>query len=141
MNLIIFFIVTAACIFYLSLPYFRKNSGSLIDLDNLSELRKERVLLELNNELENGTITIEQFNELREKLLKILASVEAKIDFPEDDLPEDILNNINHEVKSIRQEIEKVLNDQKVGERIREGFKIAIAVSYTHLTLPTKRIV
>ena len=71
MNLIIFFVVTAACIFYLSLPYFRKNSGSLIDLDNLSELRKERVLLELNNELENGTITIEQFNELREELFKI----------------------------------------------------------------------
>ena len=79
MNLIIFFIVTAACIFYLSLPYFRKNSGSLIDLDNLSELRKERVLLELNNELENGTITIEQFNELREELFKIESIEKDKI--------------------------------------------------------------
>ncbi len=68
----------------------------------------------------------EKFNSLRSRILKILANVEAKIDFPEDDLPDDILNNINHEVKSIRQEIEKVLNDQKVGERIREGFKIAI---------------
>ena len=70
MNLIIFFIVTAACIFYLSLPYFRKNSGSLIDLDNLSELRKEKVLQELNNELENGTITIEQFNKHLEEFSK-----------------------------------------------------------------------
>jgi tRNA modification GTPase len=68
----------------------------------------------------------EKFNSLRSRILKILANVEAKIDFPEDDLPDDILNNINHEVKSISQEIEKVLNDQKVGERIREGFKIAI---------------
>jgi hypothetical protein len=75
MNLIIFFIVTAACIFYLSLPYFRKNSANLIDLDNLSEQRKGRVLQELNNELENGTITIEQFKELREELF-IIESIE-----------------------------------------------------------------
>ena len=79
MNLIIFFTVTAACIFYLSLPYFRKNLETLINLDNLSELRKERVLLELNNELENGTITIEQFNELREELFKIESIEKDKI--------------------------------------------------------------
>ena len=33
----------------------------------------------------------EKFNELREKLLKILSFVEAKIDFPDEDLPEDNL--------------------------------------------------
>ena len=68
----------------------------------------------------------DKFNSLRNRLLKILSKVEAKIDFPEDDLPEDILLNINKEAKSIRQEIKKILNDQKVGERIREGFKISI---------------
>ena len=68
----------------------------------------------------------DKFNSLRQKLLKILSNVEAKIDFPEDDLPDDILNNIILDSKNVRQEIEKILNDQKVGERIREGFKIAI---------------
>ncbi len=68
----------------------------------------------------------EKFNFLREKLLKILSNVEAKIDFPEDDLPEDVIKNIKFDSKKIRNEIEKILNDQKVGERIREGFKIAI---------------
>ena len=67
-----------------------------------------------------------KFNSLRDRLLKILSKVEAKIDFPEDDLPEDILLNIHKEAKSIREEIKKILNDQKVGERIREGFKISI---------------
>ena len=33
----------------------------------------------------------DKFNSLRERLLKILSKVEAKIDFPEDDLPDDIL--------------------------------------------------
>jgi len=68
----------------------------------------------------------DKFNLLREKLLKILSNVEAKIDFPEDDLPEDVIKSIKIESKKIREEIQKILNDQKVGERIREGFKIAI---------------
>ncbi len=67
-----------------------------------------------------------KFNSLREALIKVLSSVEAKIDFPEDDLPENILNNIHLKTKSVKDEIKKILNDQKVGERIREGFKIAI---------------
>ncbi len=68
----------------------------------------------------------EKFNSLRERLLKILSNIEAKIDFPEDDLPSNLLQNIHSETKSIKNEIKKILNDQKVGERIREGFKIAI---------------
>ena len=68
----------------------------------------------------------DKFNLLRERLVKILSNIEAKIDFPEDDLPDDILNNIQTETKNIKEEIEKILDDQKIGERIREGFKIAI---------------
>ena len=67
-----------------------------------------------------------KFNSLRERLLKVLSNVEAKIDFPDEDIPDNILNNIHTDVKKIREEIEKILNDQKVGEMIREGFKIAI---------------
>ena len=68
----------------------------------------------------------EKFNSLREKLLKILSNVEAKIDFPDEDLPTDVVKNIKNDSENIRKEIEKILNDQRVGERIREGFKIAI---------------
>ncbi len=68
----------------------------------------------------------EKFNSLRKKLLKILSNIEAKIDFPEEDLPHDVIKNIKIESEKIRKEIETILNDQKVGERIREGFKIAI---------------
>ncbi len=68
----------------------------------------------------------DKFNSLRKRLIKILSNIEAKIDFPEDDLPNDILQNIHLETKNIKNEIEKILNDQRVGERIREGFKIAI---------------
>ena len=66
------------------------------------------------------------YNSWRENLLKILSNVEAKIDFPDENLPEDILKDIKNNSEQISNEIKKVLNDQRVGEKIREGFKIAI---------------
>jgi len=68
----------------------------------------------------------QKFNELREKLLKLLSFVEAKIDFPEEDLPDDNLKKIKKDSTDVLHKIEKILNDQKVGEIIREGLKIAI---------------
>ena len=68
----------------------------------------------------------DKFNSWRSTLLKILSNIEAKIDFPDEDLPDDVLNNIKNDSEKVKFEIEKILNDSKVGERIREGFKIAI---------------
>ena len=68
----------------------------------------------------------DKFNSWREKLLKILSHIEAKIDFPDEDLPENIISEIRKTSNNVLTEIKKTLNDQKVGERIREGFKIAI---------------
>ena len=67
-----------------------------------------------------------KFNELREKLLKLLSFVEAKIDFPEEDLPDENIKKIKKDSLDILKEIKKILDDQNVGEIIREGFKIAI---------------
>ena len=68
----------------------------------------------------------DKFNSWRESLLKILSKFEAKIDFPDEDLPKDILKNIKIELEKIKLEIRQILDDSNVGERIREGFKIAI---------------
>ena len=66
------------------------------------------------------------FNDLREELVKILSYVESKIDFPEEDLPKKILQEVKDTSEKTLNKIKKILDDQKVGERIREGFKIAI---------------
>ena len=47
-----------------------------------------------------------KFDDLREKLLKILSFVEAKIDFPEEDLP-------NENIKQIKRDSTEVLNQIK----------------------------
>ena len=68
----------------------------------------------------------DKFNLWRQKLLKILSHVEAKIDFPEEDIPKTIIKEIQKTSNSVLIDLKKTLDDQRVGERIREGFKIAI---------------
>ena len=68
----------------------------------------------------------DKFNSWREKLIKILSHIEAKIDFPDEDLPKNIINEVQKTSNKVLTEIKKTIDDQKVGERIREGFKIAI---------------
>jgi tRNA modification GTPase len=85
-----------------------------------TEIQRQQAIKIMNGK------SADQFNLLREKLLKILSHVEAKIDFPEEDLSNNILINIKKNSTDVLNSIEKILDDQKVGERIREGFKIAI---------------
>ena len=94
---------------------------SIADLiSSETEIQRKQAIKIMNGKSSNI------FNKLREKLLKILSHIEAKIDFPDENLHKDILNNIKKISKEVSDDIEKILNDQKVGERIREGFKIAI---------------
>ena len=67
-----------------------------------------------------------KFETIREKIIKILGTMEAKIDFPEEDIPENVIESIINDVDDIEIEIKKILDDNKVGEKIRTGFKIAI---------------
>ncbi|WP_440908540.1 tRNA uridine-5-carboxymethylaminomethyl(34) synthesis GTPase MnmE [Candidatus Pelagibacter sp.] len=94
---------------------------SIADLiSSETEIQRQQAIKIMNGNSAN------EFNFMREKLLKILSHVEAKIDFPEEDLPNNILDEIKNSSDEVINKIKKILNDQKVGERIREGFKIAI---------------
>ena len=94
---------------------------SIADLiSSETEIQRKQALKIMSGKSSN------RFNSWREKLLKILSHVEAKIDFPDENLPKDILIDIQKTSDQVSFEIQKTLNDQKVGEKIREGFKIAI---------------
>jgi len=66
------------------------------------------------------------YNDLREKIIRSLASIEAKIDFAEEDLPEKVLKDAHKSIKEIHSEITKIIEDNKVGEKIRDGFRVSI---------------
>ena len=106
---------------------FQNGKLNLIKAESISDLISSETEIQRQQAVKimSGKSS-EKFNSLRERLLKILSKIEAKIDFPDDDLPSDILANIQSETKVIKEEIQKILNDQNIGETIREGFKIAI---------------
>jgi tRNA modification GTPase len=106
---------------------FQNGKINLLKAESVADLISSETEIQRQQAIKimNGK-SADQFNFLREKLLKILSHVEAKIDFPDEDLPEDILKEIKKSSDEVLINIEKILNDQNVGERIREGFKIAI---------------
>ena len=71
MNLIFLITISLVCLIFLIYPYLNNSKNKINDLQIYSELRRKKVLLELTSELENGTITQNQFNELKEELFKI----------------------------------------------------------------------
>jgi tRNA modification GTPase len=92
--------------------------GDLIHSE--TELQRHQAIKLIQGEASN------YYNNLREKLIKSLAYIEAKIDFAEDDLPEKILQEVQKSIKKIHQDIKKILDDNKIGEKIRAGFKVSI---------------
>ena len=106
---------------------FQNGKINLLKAESVADLISSETEIQRQQAIKimNGR-SADQFNYLREKLLKILSHVEAKIDFPDEDLPSDILNEIKKSSDEVLKKIEKILDDQKVGEIIREGFKIAI---------------
>jgi tRNA modification GTPase len=106
---------------------FQNGKINLLKAESIADLISSETEIQRQQAIKimNGK-SADQFNFLREKLLKTLSYVEAKIDFPDEDLPNNILKEIKKSSDEVLINIEKILDDQKVGERIREGFKIAI---------------
>lgn len=61
-----------------------------------------------------------------QKIIEISAIIEAIIDFPEDDLPQDLVNFVSKSINELKLEISSHLNDNKIGQKIKDGIKLAI---------------
>ena len=106
---------------------FHNGKINLVEVEGISDLISSETEIQRQQAVKimSGKSS-EKFENVRSNLIKILSYVEAKIDFPEEDLPENILDNIKINVQDIIKELQKIINDQRIGERIREGFKVAI---------------
>ncbi len=106
---------------------FQNGKINLLKAESIADLISSETEIQRQQAIKimNGK-SADQFEFLRKKLLKNLSHIEAKIDFPDEDLPNNILKEIRKSSNEVSKNIEMILNDQKVGERIREGFKIAI---------------
>ena len=62
----------------------------------------------------------------RAQLLSIVALVEAEIDFPDEDLPDALASRADPLIGALLWDMSHHLNDRARGERIRDGYRIAI---------------
>ncbi len=60
------------------------------------------------------------------ELVGILAHLEAWLDFPEEELPEDLVPQTGERLARLRQAITGHLADARQGERVRQGLQVAI---------------
>ena len=106
---------------------FQNNKIDLIEAESIGDLIHAETELQRQQaiKLVQGSASV-YYNNLREKLIKSLAYIEAKIDFAEDDLPPSVLKEVQNTIKEVHGDIKKILEDQKIGEKIRDGFKVSI---------------
>ena len=85
-----------------------------------TEIQHRQAMKQLGGEL--GKI----YDKWREELLEIMALVEANIDFPEDDIDSSTIDKISLGVKKISHEIAQHIHDNKIGQKIKDGFNLVI---------------
>jgi len=66
------------------------------------------------------------YEDWHDRLLHVLAWMEAYIDFPEEEIPEDVSADVRGKIAGLMSEIQVHLNDGRRGEKLRDGFQIAI---------------
>jgi tRNA modification GTPase len=106
---------------------FQNNKIDLLKAESIGDLIHSETELQREQavKLVQGNAS-NYYNHLREKLVKSLSYIEAKIDFAEDDLPEKVLKEVHKSIKDVYSDIQKILEDNKVGEKIRDGFRVSI---------------
>ena len=103
--------------------------------DKLSVLEAETINDLVNAETENqrkiaiGNLSgnlDKLVNEISNKQKKLLADIEAIIDFADEDLPKEIYKNIREQNKNIYKQIENIIERSTLSKQIHNGFKITI---------------
>ena len=93
----------------------------LLDLVHAeTEEQRKQALAQLDGNL--GQL----YESWRKQLVHHLAYAEAFIDFPEEEIPPEKELEINRDIADLIQKISDHLSDDRRGERLREGFQIAI---------------
>lgn len=93
----------------------------LMDLINAeTELQRAQAYTQMNGALG------QKYEGWRKDLKHHMAYLEAFIDFPEEDIPPEKLDRIDTDVRELAERIAIHLDDDKAGQKLRDGFQIAI---------------
>lgn len=92
--------------------------ADLIDAE--TQLQKSQALSQLGGALSS------LYEGWTQALKNTLAHLEADIEFPDEDLPEGIAPEVTSAIETLKNEINAHLQDNRRGERLRDGIQVAI---------------
>lgn len=92
--------------------------ADLVDAE--SEAQRQQALTQLGGGLKA------QYEAWRADLVELLARVEVYIDFPDEDLPQDLTDAILGRITALETALATAIADSERGRQIREGFRIVI---------------
>ncbi len=89
-------------------------------IDAQTQMQREQALSQMGGALFN------LYEDWRARLIKSMAYIEAVIDFPDEDVPDSEIMKTHPALEKLRGEISAHLNDNRRGERLRDGIHITI---------------
>ena len=107
---------------------FYNGKMELTEADGLADFIDAETALQQKVALQQmGGTLFDLYNDWRTRLVNVLSYIEAYIDFPDEDIPQDTVQKIENGVFKISEEIKNHLQQNNVEERLRDGFRVVIA--------------
>ena len=106
---------------------FLNNKFDLTAAEGLADLIEAETKYQHKQALAQvGGALASMYNEWRLKLLTIISLLEAYIDFPDEDIPESIILEVDNTIQELAKKIKHHLDDNRRGERLRNGITLCI---------------
>ncbi|UAT43334.1 tRNA uridine-5-carboxymethylaminomethyl(34) synthesis GTPase MnmE [Anaplasmataceae bacterium AB001_6] len=108
---------------------FENNKMNLIEAEGLSDLIEAETEAQLKQAIQHTSgQSGEKYNTWYKKILEIFSFNESIIDFAEaeEDVPNNMLQTMMKKINFLKEELIETLDDNQIGEKIKEGFKISI---------------
>lgn len=106
---------------------FENDKMDLTEAEGLNDLIHAQTALQKEQALEQMSGSLAALYEGWSNELKtLLAHLEADLEFPDEDMPEGVYPSLVPKIEELKASIENHLNDNRRGELLRDGVKVAI---------------
>ena len=107
---------------------FYNGKMDLTEADGLADLIDAETKIQQKTALRQmGGTLFNLYESWRSELVAMLAYLEAFIDFPDEEIPQDTVLKIENTVFKLIGEISAHIEDNKIEERLRDGFQVVIS--------------
>ena len=106
---------------------FLNGKIDLVQAEAIPDLIKAETEIQHRQALQQLTGTLGQkYENWRSEIIQALSMIEAVIDFPEDDLPTEIIDSVENKVKNLIAGITLHLQNKSIGQKIKQGLSLVI---------------